>query len=216
MISINLKRRFFTSLFLIALFLLIIYNKILLVLSLILFAIYSLIEFNNLIKRIFLNKYFILISNLFFIFYIFLFSIFFFLFSENDYLKIILYLILTSCIASDIGGYVFGKYFKGPKLTRISPKKTISGSLGSIIFTSIVFFLYFYTIDIFSLKIILLSIIVSIGCQSGDLFFSYLKRKAKIKDTGNLFPGHGGILDRIDGILLGLPIGFLSLITLFK
>ena len=57
--------------------------------------------------------------------------------------------------------------------------------------------------------------ITSISCQLGDLFFSYLKRKAKVKDSGNFLPGHGGVLDRLDGILLGIPFGFLTLTLIF-
>ena len=124
----------------------------------------------------------------------------------------LLYIFLIGCIASDIGGFIVGKTMKGPKLTRISPNKTISGSLGSIVFTIVVMnFLFLFFLNMFSLNLIAISLFTSIGCQVGDLFFSYLKRKAKIKDTGNLLPGHGGILDRLDGIFLGIPVGFLSL-----
>ena len=117
-----------------------------------------------------------------------------------------------TCVASDIGGFVFGNLFKGPKLTRISPKKTYSGALGSLIFSGIFFTssIYFFT-DNLDLFILLIALITSISCQLGDLLFSFIKRKAKVKDTGNFFPGHGGVLDRIDGILLGVPMGFLSL-----
>ena len=120
------------------------------------------------------------------------------------------------CISTDIGGYVAGKLFKGPKLTKISPKKTYAGAIGSIFLTllviSILFFMFFGK---FNYSIVVLSIITSLGCQIGDLFFSYLKRKAKIKDTGNFLPGHGGILDRVDGMLFGIPSGFISLGFLF-
>ena len=107
---------------------------------------------------------------------------------------------------------MFGKLFKGPKLSKISPKKTISGSFGSIIFTIItICSLFYYFTNSLSYLYILIAIFTSLCCQIGDLFFSFLKRKAKIKDTGNFLPGHGGILDRLDGILLALPLSILSL-----
>ena len=117
--------------------------------------------------------------------------------------------IFCICIFSDIGGLIFGKFFGGKKLTKISPKKTISGSLGSFIFSlalvPLFINLYNNQTDFFLLSI--LTITISFICQLGDLIISYLKRKAKVKDTGDLLPGHGGILDRIDGILLAVPIG---------
>ena len=133
-------------------------------------------------------------------------------FSNILYLKIIFFSLLLSCITSDIGGYVFGKTFKGPKLTKISPNKTVSGSIGSLILSCLTFSIsiYFFT-NSFSYINLLIGIITSIGCQMGDLFFSFLKRKAKIKDTGNFFPGHGGVLDRLDGIFFGIPAGFLTI-----
>ena len=123
---------------------------------------------------------------------------------------------MITCIASDIGGFAFGKIFKGPKLTKISPKKTISGSLGSfIISASVISLLMFYLTNHLDLKIFIIGLVTSFACQLGDLFFSFLKRKSFMKDTGNILPGHGGILDRIDGIIFGIPVGFLSLLLIF-
>ena len=128
--------------------------------------------------------------------------------------------ILMICIFSDVGGYIFGKTFGGKKLTKISPKKTISGSIGSFILSYVIFFLmYFYFVDLLYVKIkygilFFIPFFVSTICQLGDLFISYFKRKAKVKNTGNLIPGHGGILDRVDGIIFALPIGFI-VISLF-
>tara|TARA_B100001057_G_C22489239_1_gene809562 strand:- start:166 stop:561 length:396 start_codon:yes stop_codon:yes gene_type:complete len=131
-------------------------------------------------------------------------------------LKIILFSILLSCVASDIGGYIFGKILKGPKISKISPNKTISGTIGSIFFSSIVFVsLISFLTNNFKISLIIVGIIISIASQIGDLFFSYLKRKAKVKDTGKFLPGHGGLLDRIDGILLGLPIGLIFTLIFF-
>ncbi len=124
------------------------------------------------------------------------------------------------CIFSDIGGYVFGKTFGGKKLTKISPNKTISGSIGSFILSYVIFFLmYIYFVDLLYVRIryeilFFIPFFISTVCQLGDLFISYFKRKAKLKNTGNLIPGHGGILDRIDGIIFSLPIGFI-VISLF-
>ena len=120
--------------------------------------------------------------------------------------------LFSICIFSDVGGLIFGKFFKGKKLTKISPNKTISGSIGSFISSLILvpFFYYFLPEEFKSFfDLITLAIIVSLSCQLGDLFISYLKRKAKVKDTGDILPGHGGILDRIDGILFALPIGMI-------
>ena len=125
-------------------------------------------------------------------------------------------MILITCVASDIGGFVFGKIFKGPKLTKVSPNKTISGSIGSILFSSSVISLSIYFVtESFDPYILIIGILVSISCQIGDLFFSFLKRKSSIKDSGNFLPGHGGVLDRVDGLLLGIPIGFLILLLFY-
>ena len=123
--------------------------------------------------------------------------------------------ILMICIFSDVGGYVFGKTFGGKKLTKISPNKTISGSIGSFILSYIGFFvIYIYFSDLLFVRLqvealVFIPFLISLICQLGDLFISYYKRKAKIKNTGNLIPGHGGLLDRIDGTIFALPIGFI-------
>lgn len=130
---------------------------------------------------------------------------------NNEYF--IFMFILGICIATDIGGYVFGKFIKGPKLTKISPNKTYSGMIGSFILTLV--FIYFFSLNIsiqhkytFSLDMIIFSILVSAISQLGDLTISYFKRISKIKDTGSIIPGHGGILDRIDGMLFAFPFSY--------
>ena len=136
--------------------------------------------------------------------------------SNFKQLEIILFSLIIACVASDIGGFIFGKYFKGPKLTKISPKKTISGAIGSLLFSTIIYSgIFFFYNKNFNLNIVLVGLLTSMACQFGDLFFSFLKRKAKVKDTGNFFPGHGGVLDRLDGILVGVPFGFIIIIVLF-
>tara|TARA_A100001011_G_C14182217_1_gene787382 strand:+ start:490 stop:1005 length:516 start_codon:yes stop_codon:yes gene_type:complete len=157
------------------------------------------------------NNYKIFFSNLIFIFFIFNFSSIFLILSFSLKLKIILFYIILICIFSDIGGIIIGKFFKGKKLTKISPNKTISGSIGSVLFSFLISLnVFIFNIDFIPIyKLFIFSLIVSVSCQLGDIFFSYLKRKSKMKDTGNILPGHGGVLDRIDGILLGLPSGFI-------
>ena len=123
-------------------------------------------------------------------------------------------LILIICIFSDIGGYVFGKTIGGKKLTKISPNKTISGSIGSFIFSIFpIIFINLSNVEEsfleFNLINIIFSLFVSLTCQLGDLFFSYFKRLNNKKNTSNLLPGHGGLLDRIDGIVIVFPIVFL-------
>ena len=216
MISTNFKKRFFTSIALLFLIVLIFSYNLILIYSLIILGTLSILEFLDIAKKTIKGKFYLFLSNSFFIIYIYFFCFIFFFFSNLLQLKIILFSILIGCIASDIGGYFFGKILKGPKLTKISPKKTITGAFGSLILT-IIFMSgsIFYFTKNFSYLIIILAILISISCQVGDLFFSFLKRKAKIKDTGNFLPGHGGILDRLDGILFGLPVGLIFLTLLF-
>ena len=123
--------------------------------------------------------------------------------------------IITVCIFTDIGGYIFGKVFKGPKLIRISPKKTYAGVFGGFLLSMVagLVFNYYLYIDqkIFYKDSYLFALIlfISLTSQLGDLIISYFKRKAKIKDTGKILPGHGGLLDRIDGMIFVFPICYL-------
>ena len=124
--------------------------------------------------------------------------------------------ILCICISSDIGGYVFGKTIGGKKLIKISPNKTISGSIGSFAFSMFPLFLlnFINQVDLvfnFSLKYIFFCLAISLSCQIGDLIISYFKRLNKVKNTGNILPGHGGLLDRVDGIIFAIPTVFILL-----
>jgi len=135
-----------------------------------------------------------------------------FLIAINKDLKIYIYFFLLVSVFSDIGGFVVGKMFKGKKLTKISPNKTVSGAIGSLIFS--LFLIPFFIDQLSNLNITLLiffTIFISITTQLGDLFISLLKRKANVKNTSDILPGHGGFLDRIDGIIFAIPVGFLLL-----
>ena len=118
--------------------------------------------------------------------------------------------VLLVCVSTDIGGYVFGKLFKGPKLTKISPNKTFSGMIGgyflSLIFLSIFMDWINHTVNV---KWFIITILISTVSQIGDIIVSYFKRLAKIKDTGKIIPGHGGLLDRIDGMIFAFPIFYI-------
>ena len=150
-----------------------------------------------------------------FIFIIFSFYTFYFLRNESDYL--IFLIILTTCIATDIGGYVFGKILKGPKLTRISPNKTYAGMFGGFVCSVITVYLLFNNLSFLRLannqqeletKLIFLVLITSLISQIGDLIISNFKRKSNVKNTGKIIPGHGGLLDRIDGMIFAFPFMF--------
>jgi len=121
-------------------------------------------------------------------------------------------LVILICISSDIGGYVFGKIFNGPKLTKISPNKTFSGMIGSFFLsiTSALLYTEYYNLVYWTGDILLIAVIlISSFSQIGDLTVSYFKRKSKIKNTGKIIPGHGGVLDRIDGMLFAIPFAFI-------
>ena len=212
MSSKNLIKRIFTSIPLIFLLVLSFFNSYFLIITLIILSLISWIEFQGLINKIFKVKIYILLINLLGLFYLIIFSslVYFGILQENFKINI-LYLFLV-CILSDIGGLLFGKIFKGKKLTKISPNKTISGSIGSFVLSLVLvpFFYFFFNEKFLNLfHLILISFLVSFFCQVGDLFVSFLKRRAKVKDTGNILPGHGGLLDRIDGMLLAVPIGIM-------
>ncbi len=221
--SKNFYKRTITSLFLIIILSFgLFYNDFSWKTLLIIFSILCFYEFYNLINKIYKNK--ILVTIFVFLTSLYLFFFYFLLIKTKVELgEGLILILLVTCISSDIGGYVVGKLIGGPKLTTISPNKTISGALGSILFTVIgssSFIILFNKIDNdptilkFSFNIFICFILMSLYCQLGDLFISYLKRKAKVKDTGNLLPGHGGILDRVDGIIFAIPSGILTFLLL--
>jgi phosphatidate cytidylyltransferase len=217
----NIKKRILTSIPLIALLIGMFLYSYIMIISLIIIAIISWIEFYALIskilkKNILKDKFFRFICKFLSLFYLSgLVYLIFAIESEYSNLKIyLLYSVLVS-ILSDIGGLVCGKIFKGKKLTKISPNKTISGSIGSFIFSMLpIPFFYKTQIDDPLLNLFLITIFISLISQLGDLFISFLKRKAKVKDTSDLLPGHGGVLDRIDGIIFAIPLGIFLFIVI--
>ena len=219
--SSNLKKRIATSIFLLFLLIGMFLYSYIMIISLIIIAIISWIEFYALISKIIKKNilkdrfYRFIYKNSSLIYLSGLVYLIFAIESENYNLKIYLLYSVLVAVLSDIGGLVCGKIFKGKKLTKISPNKTISGSIGSFIF-SILLIPFFYKglIEQNLLKIILITIIISLTSQLGDLFISFLKRKAKVDDTSDLLPGHGGVLDRIDGIIFAIPLGIYLFIVI--
>ena len=210
----ELLKRSISSLFLMCLiFLCALINDYIFLSILFISIILSWIEWIKVIEKIRFKKIYRIIHIILFLIYLLIaFIICFNVFVIDKYFFLT---ILMICIFSDVGGYVFGKTFGGKKLTKISPNKTVSGSIGSFILSYIGFFIiYFYFSDLLFVRLqiealVFIPFFISLICQSGDLFISYYKRRAKIKNTGNLIPGHGGLLDRIDGTIFALPIGFI-------
>jgi len=214
----ELKKRIITSLFLFTLLVFMYFYTYILIISLIIISLIIWIEFFGLISKIFrkdnledkIYRFFSKGISLIYLFCLSFLIIFIFL-KDNDYKFFAIYSFLIA-IASDIGGIVFGKFFKGKKLTIISPNKTISGSIGAFFFSILLIFFFNKNLGNYSIiGILFFTVTVSFISQIGDLFISFLKRKAKVKDTSDILPGHGGFLDRIDGIIFALPFGiFLS------
>ena len=225
--SQNLLKRIITSIILlILLFFINFSHQYIFIISILLLGIAICIEANNIFSRLIslqsvkknlLSKTFnpkFLILNIITFFYIF------FVFCNLSYEihksegPIFFLYIISICFLTDIGGYVFGKIIGGKKLSKISPNKTISGTIGSFIF-SIIPLIIFLNLGYLNLEFatndILLCLLVSLISQLGDLFISFFKRNAKIKDTGRLLPGHGGVLDRVDGIIFAIPFTYFLL-----
>ena len=144
--------------------------------------------------------------------YIFLFFSFYTIYKlriDNDYWFLLFITIL--CVSTDIGGYVFGKIFKGPKITKFSPNKTYAGMIGGYLLSIIssIILINFYSSEEHIIKWLIFAILISSISQLGDIIISYFKRLSKIKNTGKLIPGHGGILDRIDGMIFAFPFYFI-------
>ena len=225
--SENLFKRIITSIILLSLLVFINFShKYILILSILILGIIISIEANNLFSKILISNYVknnstlknfnykILILNIITFCYIFfIFCHFSYEIHRSEGPVFFLYLI-GICFFTDIGGYIFGKIIGGKKLSKISPNKTISGTVGSFILSlfPLILIINFNYLDLkFNLINIFFCLFVSLISQLGDLFISFIKRKANIKDTGNLLPGHGGALDRVDGIIFAVPFSYFLL-----
>ena len=225
--SQNLLIRIITSFILLSLLFFISFShQNVFIIAILILGIIICIEANNLFSKLLFtkilkkNSFFDKFNSKFFIFNIIVFCYIFFIFCGLSYEihksegAIFFLYIISICFFTDIGGYVVGKTVGGKKLSKISPNKTISGTIGSFLFSIIplLFLLNIVYLDLTpNLNNILFCLLISLVSQSGDLFISFLKRKAKIKDTGKILPGHGGVLDRLDGIIFAVPFSYLLL-----
>ena len=215
----ELKKRISTSAFLMSLLTAMYFYSFVMIIALIVIAMIVWIEFYALISKI-LPRNKLKDKLLRFVFkaisLLYLSLLVYFIFSiESYYPNLKLYLLYSVLVAvlSDIGGLVIGKTFKGKKLTKFSPNKTVSGSIGSFFFSLFLIPFFQGKLIAYSLLIlIVITILISLTSQLGDLFLSFLKRKAKVKDTSDILPGHGGFLDRVDGMIFAIPIGILLFI----
>ena len=215
MINIELQKRILSSIILLPVsFFFIIQGSLIFIFFLSLIFLATSFEWFKMTK----NKDLIRIFGLFFLFFSFFSTVYL---RQNIGLNFFIFLIIV-CIFTDIGGYTFGKTFKGPKLTKISPKKTYSGVIGSFLLSllfGLIYIKYFgqkskILLETDPIFIIFLILFISLVSQIGDIIISYFKRKAKLKDTGKILPGHGGFLDRIDGIVFVMPITYLCVLPI--
>ena len=227
MMSQNLLQRLITSIILLSLLIFINFShQYIFLLSILIIGLIVCLEANNLYsnllaisnsKKVFftnrLNIKFIILNIVTFCYIFFIFCNLTYEIYKSEGPLFFLY-VISICFFTDIGGYVFGKIIGGKKLSKISPNKTISGTVGSFIFSVIplIVVLNFNDLDLeFNLINIVFCFLISVISQLGDLFISFIKRKAKIKDTGKLLPGHGGVLDRLDGIIFAIPFSYFLL-----
>ena len=215
MINNELQKRILSSIFLVPIsFFFIIQGSLAFIFFLSLILLATSLEWFKMTK----NKDLLRIFGLFFLFFSFFTTVYI-----RQYIGLNFFLfVIIVCIFTDIGGYIFGKTFKGPKLIKISPKKTYSGLIGSFLislFFGLIYIKYLgqksrILLETDPLFMILLILFISLVSQIGDLIISYFKRKAKLKDTGKILPGHGGFLDRIDGIIFVMPITYFCVLPI--
>ena len=191
----NFKKRLYVSLLAFPLIYILLYQKILSNLLILIVFLFCIFEWVKIFKK--KNAIFFLGLIVLFAFLLSLLRIYNF----EEFNLTFLWLIILTWL-SDIGGYIFGKLFGGPKLTQISPNKTWAGAIGSIILSQFAFLIFFLNSDYkFNITIIFMQLFLSIIGQFGDILMSYIKRKNNKKDTSNFIPGHGGFLDRVDGLI---------------
>jgi len=191
----NFKKRLSVSLLAFPLIYVLLYQKTLSNLLILIIFLFCIFEWVKIFKK--KNAIFFLGLIVLFVFLLSLLRIYNF----EEFNLIFLWLIILTWL-SDIGGYIFGKLFGGPKLTQISPNKTWAGAIGSIILSQFAFLIFFLNSSYkFNINIIFMQLFLSIIGQFGDILMSYVKRKNNKKDSSNFIPGHGGFLDRVDGLI---------------
>ena len=225
--SQNLLKRILTSIVLLSLLFFINFShQYIFIISIFVLGLVICLEANNLFLKLLIKKHikkkfilnqfnikFVILNLATFVYIFFIFCNLSYEIHKTESPYFFLY-IVSICIFTDIGGYVFGKIIGGKKLSKISPNKTISGTFGSFILSIVplILVLNLDYIDLdFNLPNIIFCLLISLISQLGDLFISYIKRKVKIKDTGKLLPGHGGVLDRVDGIIFAVPFSYFLL-----
>jgi phosphatidate cytidylyltransferase len=225
--SQNFLKRIITSIFLLSLLIFINFShKSIFIISILIIGLIICLEANNLFSKFLTNEHskksfsinklninFIMLNMITFFYIFFVFCNLSYQIHRSEGPIFFLY-VISICFFTDIGGYVFGKIIGGKKLSIISPNKTIAGTVGSFILSIIplIIVINYNYIDLeYNLINIIFCLLISLISQLGDLFISLIKRKAKIKDTGNLLPGHGGILDRLDGIIFAVPFSYFLL-----
>jgi len=225
--SQNLLKRIITSIFLLSLLIFINFShKYIFILSILIIGLIICLEANNLFSKFLISKYskksfpinklnikFIMLNIITFFYIFFVFCNLSYEIHSSESPIFFLY-VISICFFTDIGGYIFGKTIGGKKLSKISPNKTMAGSVGSFILSIIplIIVINFNYLDLeLNLINIIFCLLISLISQLGDLFISLIKRKSKVKDTGNLLPGHGGFLDRMDGIIFAVPFSYFLL-----
>jgi phosphatidate cytidylyltransferase len=202
----NLSLRFITAIILLPSFLFMLYaNNISLYFLIFLFFLISIYEINFLLKKNTIYFFILLILII-----LFLYCLYKLRGNTNSDFYYLLW-VMTVVWLSDIGGFLFGRLIKGPKLSKWSPNKTIAGFFGSVILGQFAFLVLYYLLKntvIFNLKFFILQLLMTIFSVIGDLFFSFIKRKNDIKDYSNIFPGHGGLLDRADGLIFVIIVAY--------